>query len=163
MKTYYLFILALFIVPASMAQLITKAKCPDFEVDILDGKVNGHRPDIPNDRLKIVLPCFTSSTDKKDSSKCGTTVFFKDRDVYFYTERNYIELGPKFKGKLSVPLMGVSRNNLFQYLGNPRIKDDKWSAFQTSYGIIILYFDNANKVNKIQISTKGIDTINLCQ
>jgi hypothetical protein len=88
--------------------------------------------------------------------------FFKDRDLYFYTQRDYIEIGPKFKGKLSIPLIGMPRNTLFKHLGNPRMKSDNWEAYATAYGIIILYFDAANKVNKIQISTKNTNNIQLC-
>ena len=164
MKAILFLVFSLGIIQTSMSQLTTKAKCPDLEVDLLDGKINFTvRPNIPDDRLKLLLPCFTSTTTVKDSARCGTTVFYKDKDIYFYTDRDYIEIGPKFKGKLSLPLMGAHRNNLFQWLGNPKIKDDKWSAFQTNYGIMVLYFDAANKVNKIQISTNTAETVKLCQ
>ena len=39
--------------------------------------------------------------------KCGGGVFYKAQDIYFYTGRDYVEIGPKFKGKLSWPLMGA--------------------------------------------------------
>ena len=65
--------------------------------------------------------------------------------MYFYTDRDYVEIGPNFKGKLSVPLMGAARSSLFKIFGNPMIKDVKWDHFQTSYGILILYYDDASK------------------
>jgi hypothetical protein len=144
------------------AQLTVKANCPVFEVDILDGKVNGLKATAPNDQIKSKFPCFTSVAEEKDSAKCGTNVFFKDRDLYFYTQRDYVEIGPKFKGKLSVPLMGAPRNTIFKSLGTPKMKDAKWEAYSTNYGIIILYFDAANKVNKIQFSTQNTSNIQLC-
>ena len=100
---------------------------------------------------------------ESSTAKCGGGVFYKDRDIYFYTGRDYIEIGPKFKGKLSIPLMGASRNSLFKWLGHPKIKDVSWDAFSTQYGILILYYTKANKVNKIQFSTQSTETIKLCE
>ena len=152
----------LFIIPAT-AQLKTKAVCPDFEVDLLDGKVNGIKPDVTHERIKLLLPCFTSAAGETDSSKCGTNIFYKDRDIYFFTGRDYVQIGPNFKGKLSIPLMGAQRKNLFNLLGHPKLKDDTMEAYQTNYGCLILYFDAASKVKLIQFSTIGTEAINLCE
>ena len=81
----------------------------------------------------------------------------------FYTTRNYVEIGPAFKGTLSIPLMGASRDGLFKWLGNPAIKDVNWDAFQTSYGILILNYNAAAKVNKIQFATESANNIKLCE
>jgi hypothetical protein len=43
------------------------------------------------------------------------------------------------------------------------MKDKNWDAFQTSYGVLILYYDQADKVNKIQFSTEKANTIRLCE
>jgi hypothetical protein len=59
--------------------------------------------------------------------------------------------------------MGASRTSLFKWLGNPKIKDVNWDAYTTQYGILILYYTKAGKVNKIQFSTKSTETINLCE
>jgi hypothetical protein len=157
-------LLVLCVVPALLAsaQLTVKANCPVFEVDILDGKVNGLKATAPNDQIKSKFPCFTSAAEEKDSAKCGANVFYKDRDLYFYTDRDYVEIGPKFKGKLSVPLMGASRSSLFKLLGNPKLKDSNWEAYTTNYGIMVLTFDAANKVRKIQFSTQNANTLQLC-
>ncbi len=145
------------------AQLTVKANCPVFEVDILDGKVNGLRANTPDDQIKAKFPCFTSVAEAKDSAKCGTSVSYKDRDLYFYTQRDYVEIGPKFKGKISIPLMGAARNSLFKTLGNPRLKDTNWDAFATSYGILVLSYDAAGKVKKIQFSTLPANQLSLCE
>ena len=159
----FLFVLGFFSVSAT-AQLKTTARCPDFEVDVLDGKVNGIRPDVVPERIKLLLPCFTTGAAiGADSAKCGTTVFYKDRDVYFYTDRDYVQIGPNFKGKFTVPIMGADRKSLFSLLGNAKLKDATWEAYQTSYGCLILHFDKANKVNLIQFSTIGTEAINLCE
>jgi hypothetical protein len=162
MKKLILTLLLAVPVMLAKAQLTVKATCPVFEVDILDGKVNGFKATVANDQLKAKFPCFTSAAEEKDSAKCGTNVFYKDRDLYFYTQRDYVEIGPKFKGKLSVPLMGAPRASIFKHLGAPKMKDTKWEAYATNYGIIILSYDAANKVNKIQISTQNTGNIQLC-
>lgn len=146
------------------AQLKTTPKCNVINIDILDGIINKNLlPTSTVGQIKLNLPCFTSFEEEGTTAKCGAGVFYKDKDIYFYTTRDYIEIGPAFKGKLSLPLMGASRNGLFKLLGNPKIKDVKWDAFQTAYGILILYYNGASKVNKIQFSNKTINTIQLCE
>lgn len=163
MKKITLLISCLFILAGLQAQLKTTKLCPAFTVDILDGKVNELKVTDNNTQIKDKLPCFTSEETESSAAKCGGGVFYKDRDIYFYTGKDYVEIGPKFKGKLSLPLMGASRSSLFKWLGHPKIKDVSWDAFTTQYGILILYYTKANKVNKIQFSTKSTDTINLCE
>jgi hypothetical protein len=145
------------------AQLKRTATCPPVAVDVLDGRINGLRITDNPAQVKTKLPCFTSAEDESSTAKCGGGVYYKDRDIYFYTGRDYVEIGPKFKGKLSVPLMGASRGSLFKWLGHPKIKEAKWDAFTTAYGILILYYNSAKKVNKVQLSTKSEDTIQLCE
>jgi hypothetical protein len=147
----------------AMSQLKTTTVCPPISVDLLDGKVNGMEPDFTQGQIKKALPCFTSEEPEEATSKCGGGIYYKDKDIYFFTARNYIEIGPKFKGKLSLPLMGASRGSLFKWLGHPIIKDVGWDAFTTSYGVLILYYSKANKVTKIQFSSETSATINLCQ
>ena len=164
MKMIFLFFLSFALIPASIAQLKVKAKCADFEVDILDGKVNGEiKADHEDVRIKYLLPCFTSSAEQKDSTKCGAGVFYKDRDIYFFTERDYIEIGPNFKGKLSIPLLAAPRNLLFKALGNPKLKDVNWEAYQTTYGMLVLHFDSSNKVKTIRMTTLGPERLSICE
>src|SRR5580700_5852038 len=100
-----------------MTQLKTTTKCPDIVVDILDGIVNGTiLPTSTVGYIKKSLPCFSSFEDVGTPAKCGAVVFYKDKDVYFYTDRNYVEIGSAFKGKLSIPLMGAPRSGLFKWL-----------------------------------------------
>ena len=147
-----------------LAQLKTTVKCPDVDVDLLDGIVNKTILATSTvGQIKLNLPCFTSFEDVGTTAKCDAGVFYKDKDIYFYTDRDYVEIGPNFKGKLSLPLLGAVRSSLFKMLGNPMIKDVKWDAFQTSYGILILYYDDASKVNKIIFSAQGASTIKLCE
>jgi hypothetical protein len=163
MKKFVSLLFALSVFSISFAQLKPKDDCGVFYVDILDGKVNKVRPDFPLEQIKKELPCFTSAEDESATAKCGGGVFYKDRDVSIYTQRDYVEIGEKFKGKLSIPLLGAKRGSLFNYLGNPKMKDAKWDAFQTAYGILVLNYNSAGKVYKIQFSTKSAETLSLCE
>ena len=163
MKRTVFLLFTVLIAVSLRAQLKRTAICPAIAVDVLDGRFNGLRITDNVAQIKSKLPCFTSAENENGTAKCGGGVFYKDRDIYFYTARDYVEIGPKFKGKLSVPLMGASRTGLFKWLGNPKIKDVKWDAFTTAYGILILYYNSANKVNKIQLSTQSAETIQLCE
>jgi hypothetical protein len=150
-----------FITCLSFAQLRAKAVCPEFYVDILNGKVNNVKPDFSAGEIKKVLPCFTA--EDSPTAKCGTGLIYKDRDLVFHIQSAYVEIGEKFKGKLSIPLLGSSRNSLFKWLGNPKIKDDTWDAFEMAYGTLVLHYSAAGKVNLVQMSTKGTEELTLCQ
>jgi hypothetical protein len=164
MKTIIVFLSSLVLCAVASAQLKTTPKCPDFDIDILDGIINKIiLPTSTVGQIKLNLPCFTSFEEEGTSAKCGAGVFYKDKDVYFYTTRDYVEIGPAFKGKLSIPLMEAPRNSLFKWLGTPQIKDVIWDAFQTAYGVLILYYNNESKVNKIQFSTQSANSIHLCE
>jgi hypothetical protein len=144
------------------AQLKAKPSCGTLSVDILNGTVDNVKPDFPIEELKEKFPCFTSE-EQEATGKCGSALFFKDRDIKFYIKRQYVEIGPAFKGRLSIPLMGAARGSLFKYFGNVKIKDSKWDAYEMAYGTLVLHYNNANKVNLIQFSTKGTDALNLCE
>jgi hypothetical protein len=163
MKAPFFILLSLATVTIANAQLKTTPVCGTFVVEILDGKVNGVFPDFTIGQIKEKLPCFTSEEPENSTSKCGGGVFYKDKDIYFYTGRDYIEIREKFKGKLSIPLLGATRNSLFKWLGNPKIKDVNWDAFQTQYGTLVLHYNKAGKVNLIQFSKKSTETLSLCE
>jgi hypothetical protein len=160
-KMILLSVVALFSIAVN-AQLKTTSICPVFSIDLLSGRANELPVNSTAGQIKAKFPCFTSA-EEGATAKCGDAVFYKDKDIYFYIARGYIEIGEKFKGKLSIPLMGAARNSLFKLLGNPMLKDVNWDAYTTAYGILILYFNKANKINKIQYSNQSTETINLCE
>lgn len=162
-KHLILFALSMSFLSVTMGQLKAKTKCPDFYVDILNGTVNGLKPNRTFTEIKTEFPCFTSAVEESPDAKCGGGLFYKDKDMYFYTKRNYIEIGPKFQGKLTLPLLGAKRNSLFKWLGNPKIKDDQWEAFEMQYGTLVLHYDAASKVKLIQLSTLSTDVLSLCE
>jgi hypothetical protein len=154
------FLLAIGALPV-YSQLKVKPKCDAFLVDILDGKINGVHADFTSGQIKAKLPCFTS--EEPESSKCGGAIYYKDQDIKFFPGRDYVEIGPNYKGKLTIPLMGGKRGSFFKWLGLPKLKDTDWDAFETQYGCLILYYNTASKVKMIRFSTKTTDEINLCQ
>ena len=148
--------------PVSYSQLKAKPECETFTVDILNGTVNGVKPDFNKEQIKEKLPCFTGE-EQEPNAKCGNVILYKDRDLTFFVKRQYVEIGPQFKGKLSIPLMNAGRSDLFKWLGNPKIKDSKWDAYVMNYGTLVLHYNASGKVNLIHFSTKSTDELNLCE
>ncbi len=147
----------------SFAQLKAKAECPEIFVDLYKGWVNELKPNADPEQLKAKLSCFTLFEKEGNESKCGGGVYYDDRGFKLYSQRDYYEIGPKFKGKLSVPLMGARRDVLFTWFGNPILKDDNWDAFRMAYGTLVVFFDAKKTVNKIIITTKSTDDLQLCE
>ena len=163
MKNLFCLLLFITIVAYTNAQLKTTPVCPTMVVDILEGNINGIEPNFSSADIKKAFPCFSAEEPDGTAAACGGLISYKDKDIYFYTTKAYIEIREKFKGKLSVPLMGAARSSLFKLLGYPKIKDVNWDAFQTKYGILILHYNKASKINLIQFSKKTTDTIQLCE
>jgi hypothetical protein len=162
MKKLFLFAILVIHVQLACAQLKTTVVCPSFAVNLLEGTVNKEFDcNSTSGEIKKNFPCFTA-TEATTASGCGA-VSYKDKDIYFFTERNYIEIGAKFKGELVPAILGTHRGSLFKLLGAPKIKDVDWDAYQTKYGTMILYYDKAGKINKLQISTKTTESIQLCE
>jgi hypothetical protein len=146
------------------AQLKVKDPCGIFTVDILYGTVNTYLiPSSLPEYIMAKLPCATSTEAESATAKCGGGVFYKDRDIYFYTGRDYIEIGPKFKGKLSMAVIGAKRTQLTKWFGVPKLKDTGWEAYTTSYGCMVYYFSKTGVVNKVILSTNSTETLKLCE
>jgi hypothetical protein len=163
MKQILLLMLLAIMVFTTKAQLVAKKRCDVFTVDILDGKVNGLKANARFVEIQEKFPCFTAMEPEGSQAKCGASIFYKDKDLYFYTDRDYIEVKEKFQGKFTTPIMGVARNSLFKTLGNPKIKDDNWDAYQMAYGTLVLHYNKAGKVNLVQFSTRGTESLSLCE
>jgi hypothetical protein len=159
-KDFLTLILLSLLATGASGQLTAKPVCGVFTVDILNGTVNNMKPNVNEQEIREQLPCYTS--DQKADSTCGRTLFYKDRDVTIYLQRKYVEIGPAFKGKLSIPLIGASRDGLFKWIGNPKIKDTDWDAYQMQYGTLVLHYEKG-KVKLIQFSTQATEQLSLCQ
>ena len=163
MKVLTSILIAVISLSSAEAQLKATPVCPAFKVDILEGYINEKIDCISTSgQVQKLFPCFSQVVEETDGNGCGG-VFYKDKDIYFYTERDYVEIRDKFKGTLEPALMGASRTNLFKLLGNPRLKDAAWEAYQTKYGTLVVYFDANSKINKLQITTKSTETLKLCE
>src|SRR5687768_10092027 len=156
---FSLLILAIF----TNAQLKARTPCAGFVIDWLGGKINGAAPDNTVGQIKEKLPCFSSIEEESATTKCGGKIEYKEADIRYFTKRDYVEVGEKFKGKQTVPLLGNKKANMFKILGHPKMKDPEWEAFQTAYGCIILYYNKAGIVKKVRFSTNGTETIQLCE
>jgi hypothetical protein len=162
MKMLFLFAIFVIDIQLACAQLKTTVVCPPFTVNLLEGTVNNKLDcNSTSGEVKKFFPCFTAP-EAAAVTGCGA-VLYKDKDIYFFTERNYIEIREKFKGELVPALLGVSHGSLFSLLGTPKIKDVNWDAYQTKYGIMVLYYNKAGKINKLQISTRSTETLKLCE
>ena len=162
MKTLLCMLALVLCISQSQAQLKTTPICPTFMVDVLEGTVNELYPFATPGEIEKKFPCYSSVTEETNGSTCGA-VLYKDRGITFFTERDYIEVNEHFKGKLSVPLIGAGRNSLFKVLGNPHLKDINWDAYQTKYGVLIVYFNKSGRINKLQMSNRSAESIRLCE
>jgi hypothetical protein len=162
MQKIVIVIICFVVIQSAKAQLKTTPICPNFVVDVLEGAVNDLYIKAVQSDIKPKFPCFSEVVEETTGLECGRIVY-KEKGITFFTERNYIEINDKFKGTLKPQLMGKNRNGLFTLLGHPKIKDINWDAFQTKYGTLILYYNKAGKINKLQMSTNTTETIKLCE
>lgn len=162
MKNYSLLLLIFAASLQANAQLVAKNDCGAISVDIYKGWINEVKPNFDPEQIKAKLPCYTLFEKESNESKCGGGIYYADKDLKFFIQRDYFVIGEKFKGKLSIPLLGAKQDALFAWLGNPKVKDANWEAYQMAYGILIVYFNAKKLVNKIIISTKSVDEIDLC-
>ncbi|MBX9781975.1 MAG: hypothetical protein K2X48_01660 [Chitinophagaceae bacterium] len=144
------------------AQLKAKVECNVIFADVYKGWINQAKPNDDPEQIKAKLPCFTSFEKESNESKCGGGIYYDDKDFKFLIQRDYLVIGEKFKGKLSIPLMGAKQDALFTWFGNPKIKDANWEAYQMQYGTLIVYFNTKKLVNKIIITPKSTEEIDLC-
>jgi len=162
MKSIFLLFAGSFFSLFTFGQLKVTPTCPPFAVDIMAGNVNKLYPKSSLGEIQKAFPCMTDVVEKATDTRCAG-VFDKEKGLFFFTERNYIEITENFKGKITPALMGASRSSLFSMLGYPKLKDTNWDAFQTEYGTLILYYNKDAKINKIQITSKGTESLKLCE
>ena len=131
-------------------------------MDVLGGNVNKVYAKATWAEVAKTFPCYDELIETDSVNICAG-VFYKQKGINFYTDRHYIEIAESFSGKMTPQFLGAARSSLFATLGYPKIKDVSWDAFQTEYGTLILYYNKAGKVNKIQISSKTTENIKLCE
>lgn len=162
MKFTFLLFAMLFVTTAVNAQLKTKPDCGVITVDVYKGWINEAKPNADPEQIKAKLPCFTSSDKEGNESGCGGGVYYDDKGICFYVQRDYVVITDAFKGKFTVPVLGAKSDDLFVRFGNPKVKDANWEAYQMAFGIMIVYYNMKGVINKVILSTKGADEIDLC-
>ncbi len=162
MKHTVVFLLLVFAAFTASAQLKTKPDCGLITVDVHKGWINEVKPNDDPEQIKAKLPCFTSFEKEGDESGCGGGVYYDDKGICFYIQRDYVVITDAFKGKITVPLFGAKSDDLFVKFGNPKVKDANWEAYQMAFGIMIVYYNTKGTINKVILSTKGVDAIDLC-
>ncbi|MBP6688120.1 MAG: hypothetical protein KA160_09705, partial [Lacibacter sp.] len=162
MKSTFLFLLLFVTGLVGSAQLKTKPDCGLIVVDVYKGWINEAKPNADPEQIKAKLPCFTSFDKESNESGCGGGVYYDDKGICFYIQRDYVVITDAFKGKFTVPVLGVKRDDLFVRFGNPKLKDSNWEAYQMAFGIMIVYYNTKGIVNKVILSTKSTEEIDLC-
>jgi hypothetical protein len=162
MKYTFIFLLLFFAAFTTVAQLKTKPDCGPITVDVHKGWINEAKPNDDPEQIKAKLPCFTSFEKEGNESGCGGGVYYDDKGICFYIQRDYVVITEAFKGKFTVPLFGAKSDDLFVKFGNPKVKDTNWEAYQMAFGIMIVYYNMKGTINKVILSTKGVDAIDLC-
>lgn len=162
MKYAFLLFAMLFATMMATAQLKTKPDCGLITVDVYKGWINEVKPNADPEQIKVKLPCFTSADKEGNESGCGGGVYYDDKGICFYIQRDYVVITDAFKGKFTVPVLGAKRDDLFVRFGNPKMKDANWEAYQMAFGIMIVYYNMKETINKVILSTKSMDEIDLC-
>ncbi len=162
MKKILFVLLACFLANAIMAQL-----CDKLVADLKKGTLNGLKPTATQEQVKAKLPCFTGDTEDGSDFNCGGGVFFLDNDFFFYTGRDYIELRTKFNGKLSIPVLGLTKAAAIKKLGMGRAvrteKDEEtqFLFFKTAYGCVRLNIVDG-KVDQVAMHSMPAAEVELC-
>src|SRR4051812_10330796 len=104
------------IISTSHAQLKTTPVCPPISIDILEGSVNKMYPESPIGEIQMRLPCYTETIAEPSATGCAG-VFYRDKGIFFYTYRDYIEINENFKGVMSLPILGAERSSLSKWFG----------------------------------------------
>lgn len=148
-------------------------ECGLLIVDLSYGSVNGLNPVSSPDQIKGKLPCFTGMTPETSAENCNGGIFYKTRDIYFYTSLDCINIRSKFEGSFvynrqSIQLIGVSLTELQKIFGkesdyyrSPSSSTHKYPVFTTSYGHVVFDLVNDHVVEVNICNQKKID-LRLC-
>jgi serine/threonine-protein kinase len=122
-------------------------------VDLAHGTVNGLSPDASQEEIKEILPYFTGSTPETDEMNHGGGVFFTQREMYFYTRLDMIEIRRAFRGEVRPPVLGAMKWKAVELLGEPLATHDDAIYYSRRYGCVRLELDG-DAVKEIDISAK---------
>jgi hypothetical protein len=162
MKKMLFVLLAWFLGNAIMAQ-----SCDKLVADLKRGTLNGLKPTATQEQVKAKLPCFTGDSEDGGAFNCGGGVFFLNNDFFCYTGRDYIELRKKYNGKLSIPVLGLTKAAAIKKLGmgkavrTEKDEDTEFLFFKTAYGCVRLNIV-AGKVDEVAMHSMPAAAVELC-
>jgi hypothetical protein len=162
MKKMLFVLLACFFGHAIMAQ-----SCDKLVADLKKGILNGLKPTASQEKVKEKLPCFTGDTEDYSDFNCGGGVFYLDHDFFFYSGNDYIEFRKNFKGKLSLPLLGLSKAAAIKKAAMGKAvrtqKEGKteYIFLKTNYGCLMLKIEGS-KVATVAMYAKPAKDAELC-
>lgn len=142
--------------------------CDNIMVNLKQGTINKLKLTASQDEVKAALPCSTGDTEEGSDFNCGGGVFFLNNSFFFYTGKDYVEFRQKFKGKLSVAVLGVTKLAAIAKLklGKP-IRTEKQEDgredlfFKTTYGCIRLELAKGKVVTVAMHAVKAKE-VELC-
>lgn len=163
MKKLLALLLFTFVIMCSFAQ-----NCDNITVDLKKGTINKLKPTASQDEVKTTLPCSTGDTEDGSDFNCGGGVFFLDNDFFFYTGKDYVEFREKFKGKLSTPVLGltkaaaIAKLKLGKAIRTLKQEDGRVDLFfKTTYGCVRLELA-AGKVVTVAMHAAKAKDVELC-
>ena len=88
MKSAFSLLFFIVIAFSAGAQLKTKPDCGVITVDVHKGWINEAKPNADPEQIKAKLPCFTSADKEGNESGCGGGVYYDDKGICFYIQRD---------------------------------------------------------------------------
>jgi hypothetical protein len=141
--------------------------CDKLIADLKKGTLNGLKPTATQAMVTKKLPCSTGSTEDGSEFNCGGGLFFLKHDFFFYSGRDYIEFRAKFKGKLSIPVLGKLKDDAVKLLKMGKAvrteqdEEDTYLFFKTRYGCVVLKITD-DKVKAVAMHAKPAADVELC-
>lgn len=150
-----------------LGNALTAQSCDNLVVNLKKGTLNGLKPTAGQEQVKEKLPCFTGDSEDGGDFNCGGGVFFLNNDFFYYTGRDYIEMRSHFNGKLSIPVLGLTKAEAIKKLGmgkpvrTEKDGDTQYLFFKTAYGCIRLNIADG-RVEQVAMHSMPAAKVKLC-
>jgi hypothetical protein len=145
----------------------TAQGCNNLFADLKNGTINKVKPTASQQKVKAALPCFTGDSEEGGDFNCGGGVFFLKHGFFFYTGKDYIEIRENYKGKLSIPVLGLTKDmaiaklKMGKVIRTETVNEEEVIFFKTIYGCLWLKLVEGKVVNVV-ISSKQVSDAELC-
>lgn len=88
-----------------------RSNCAPLTLDLAVGTVSGLAPTATPAEVERLLPCF--------STRSADGLVFSDYDLSFHTSRQFIEVGPRFRGSITPVIAWHDAASLTRAFGRP--------------------------------------------